>query len=176
MEKIFVDDLPQNYINKDYITSIYSEDSFEISFLFKSDFKNAKYLRDYLLVILDVIWINTTWKNRFVLVVDELNNNAIEYWSKSWSTNIMRFKSHKKWNEIFLNIEVEDAWDWEKNKNALEMDELRKQRLEKWFEEHKSIRWRWLFLIITKLVDELYFKDSLSWWLIVWVNKKLNLE
>jgi hypothetical protein len=55
MEKIFVDDLPQNYINKDYITSIYSEDSFEISFLFKSDFKNAKYLRDYLLVILDVI-------------------------------------------------------------------------------------------------------------------------
>jgi hypothetical protein len=88
----------------------------------------------------------------------------------------MRFKSQKKWNEIFLNIEVEDAWDWEKNKNALEMDELRKQRLEKWFEEHKSIRWRWLFMIITKLVDELYFKDSATWWLIVWVNKELNLE
>lgn len=176
MEEIFVDDTPQGLINNDYISSIYNENDFEISFLFKSDFKNAKYLRDYLLVILDVIWIDLTWKNRFILIVDELNNNAIEYWSKEWSINIMRFKSRKIGNDLHLNIEVEDAWNWEKTKDACEMEDLRKQRLEKWFAEHKSIRWRWLFMIITKLVDELYFEDSTKWWLIVWVNKKLNLQ
>lgn len=176
MKQIFVDEMPKDAINNEFKTSLSREKNLEISFLFRSDFKNTKYLRDYMLIILDILWLDTIRKNRFVLIVDELNNNAIEYWSKNWSLNIMRFWFKKENNEILLNIEVEDAWDGEKTKKASDMECLRLEKLEKWFWNHKSIRWRWLFMIITNLVDELYFRDSTKWWLIVWVNKKLILK
>ncbi len=175
MLQISVDKTPIGAISDDIKLSLSTKSNFEVLFLFKSDFNNAKYLRDYLLIILDCIWLDLIWKNRFVLIIDELNNNAIEYWSKIWSENLMRFKFEKKENNILINIEVEDSWDWEKSKSAQEMECLRLERLEKWFLDHKSIRWRWLFMIITKLVDELYFKDSINGWLIVWVNKKLEI-
>lgn len=175
MTEIYLDNIPQDFINSDYIKSIYNKDNFEITFFFKSDFKNSKFLRDYLVVILDVIWVDKTWKNRFTLIIDELNNNAIEYWSKEGNINIMRFKSQELENKVVINIEVEDAWDWIKAKKAIEMEELRDSRLEKWFDDHKSIRWRGLFLIITKLVDKLYFKDSLKWGLVVGIDKEITL-
>ena len=45
-----------------------------------------------------------------------------------------------------------------------------------WFDSHNSIRWRGLFLIIYKLVDNLYFKDSTKGGLIVGIQKKVKLE
>lgn len=175
MNEIFIDQVSPEIINKNYLTKFYNNGEFEVTFLFKSDFNNAKYLRNYLFIILDILWIDSVWKNRFVLISDELNNNAIEYWSiKDW-LNIFRFSAKNQGDNLILNIEVEDEWNWEKAKKAIEMEELRKTRLEKWFHNHNSIRWRWLFLIITNLVDKLYFKDSDRWWLIVWVNKVLKI-
>lgn len=175
MNEIFIDQISSDIINKDYLSKFYNNDVFEVTFLFKSDFNNAKYLRDYLFIILDILWVDSTWKNRFVLILDELNNNAIEYWSVKWWLNIFRFSSKKDGNNLVLNIEVEDEWNWEKAKKAIEMEDLRKLRLEKGFDNHNSIRWRWLFLIITKLVNKLYFKDSSRGWLIVWVDKILEV-
>jgi hypothetical protein len=111
---------------------------------------------------------------KITLIIDELNNNAIEYWSKNWDINKLRFKAKKNNNTIELNIEVEDSWKWIKSKKAINMEELRVKRLKAWYSNHNSIRWRWLFLIILKLVDDLYFKDSESWGLIVWIKKIIN--
>lgn len=173
MHEIFIDQIQEWQIDLDYIDKISQNWSINVSFLFKCDFKNAKYLRDYLILILDYFWFQPIWKSRFTLIADELNNNSIEHWSKDWDINIMRLKVEKLDDSFFINLEVEDSWNWKNSKNSKEMDELRINKLEKWFQDHKSIRWRWLFMIIVKLVDELYFKDSSNWWLIVWVNKKI---
>lgn len=175
MNEIFIDQIPSNIIDKNYLGNFYNNDVFEVTFLYKSDFNNAKYLRDYLFIILDILWVNSMWKNRFVLIVDELNNNAIEYGSKEWWLNIFRFSSKKDGNKIILNIEVEDEWNSIKSKKSIDMYKIKEIRLEKWFDNHNLIRWRGLFLIITKLVDTLYFKDSQQWWLIVWINKTLEV-
>lgn len=176
MNEIFIDQIPSDIIDKNYLTNFYNNDIFEVTFLYKSNFNNAKYLRDYLFIILDILWVNSIWKNRFVLIVDELNNNAIEYGSKEWGLNIFRFTSTTDRNKITLNIEVEDEWSSVKSKKSIDMYKLKEERLEKWFDNHNSIRWRGLFLIITKLVDNLYFNDSQQWWLIVWINKTLEVS
>lgn len=175
MKEIYIDDISQDSINMNYISSLYSENSFDISFVFKSDFKNSKILRDYLFMIFDFLWLDLIWKNRFILIVDELNNNAIEYGSKQNDINILHFTSKWEANQIFITIEVQDAGTGISAKTAVEMEELRIQRLQKWFENHNSIRWRGLFLIITKLVDRLYFKDSWEKGLIVGVEKNIQI-
>jgi hypothetical protein len=70
---------------------------------------------------------------------------------------------------------VEDAWNWLKHKNALEMETLRAHQLRLWYWDHESIRWRWLFMIIVKSVDRLYFKDTKNGGLIVWIKKNVIL-
>jgi hypothetical protein len=56
------------------------------------------------------------------------------------------------------------------------MCNLAEKKKKRWFDNYKSIRWRWLFLIIDKMVDKLYFKDSKDWWLIVWLKKEISLD
>jgi hypothetical protein len=107
--------------------------------------------------------------------VDELNNNAIEYWTLKWYTNKLRIKIIVNENEANINIEVEDAWNWLKHKTALEMETLRAHQLRLGYWNHESIRWRWLFMITFKSVDRLYFKDTKNWWLIVWIKKNISL-
>ena len=53
------------------------------------------------------------------------------------------------------------------------MQELRAQNENKDFTQHHSIRGRGLFLIISHLVDELYFEDSQNGGLIVGARKTL---
>lgn len=174
MKEIYIDRTSKVQITKDFLQSLGDFNKYEIAFLFNSDFNNAKYIRDYISIILDYLSIDLTWKNRFILVVDELVNNSIEYWSKDWDINILKFTAKKTNDWIKINIEVEDSWKWEKAKNSKEMEVLRWERLTKWFQNHDSIRWRGLFLIITKLVDKLYFKDSNKWGLIVWIDKQIK--
>ena len=174
MEKIYIDEMSKSAIDIEYIKSLYDGNIFEISFFYKSQFFNSKFLRDYLILILEIIWINGVWVNRLVLMTDELNNNAIEYWSKEDDLNIMKVIFKKNSDCIDINIEVIDKWNWKEPKTAEEMEELRNKKTQIWFDNHNSIRWRGLFLIITKLVDELYFKNSSDKWLIVWINKKIT--
>lgn len=109
-----------------------------------------------------------------VLIVDELNNNAIEYGSTPNEMNALEIYLEKLPQESFnIRISVEDTGTWEHAKTAQEMEQLRSERLEKWFKSHSSIRGRGLFMIISNLVDTLYFKDSDSHGLIVGIEKKL---
>jgi hypothetical protein len=55
------------------------KDSFEICFKYKSNFLNTKNIRDFIGFIFDYYGFSKMWKTRFILIADELNNNAIEY-------------------------------------------------------------------------------------------------
>lgn len=173
MNEIYLDSLDENNLKNTFL-QYFDWNKFNISFLFVSDFKNAKYLRECFSIILDIVWIEPIWKNRFILIADELNNNSIEYWSKNWEINkfIFSYNSFPDWK--YINLEVVDKWNWHSPKKSHEMEKIRTDKICIWFEKHFSIRWRGLFMIITRLVDELYFKDDLvDWWLVVWINKKL---
>jgi hypothetical protein len=104
-----------------------------------------------------------------------LNNNWIEYWSIKSDINKMTLKISIIDNEAELILEIEDSWNGANSKTA---DEMNKEREKKKNKSCKTnwIRWRWLYLIITRLVDELYFKDSKNWGLIVWIKKKFEIE
>jgi len=56
----------------------------------------------------DVCGLDDRWRRRIVLIVDELNNNAIEYGSKKGDINKMRFFFEKNTKGL-LSIEVEDC-------------------------------------------------------------------
>jgi hypothetical protein len=58
----------------------------------------------------------------------------------------------------------------------LEMETLRAHQLKLWYGNHESIRWRGLFMIIVKSVDRLYFKDTKTWGLIVWIKKNIKID
>ena len=158
---------------KGLIESFLTEKWLELSFLYTSDFKSAKILRDYIQMICETLKIENKWKSRLILITDELNNNAIEYGSLSWENNTMRISIKKENTYILLSIEVEDTGKWSSSKKAEDMEKLRTEKVNSWFKNHASIRGRWLFMIITNLVDRLYFKDSEAGGLIVWIEKKL---
>lgn len=175
MEQILID---SNYIeqclNKDFLQKLIKNDMVNIEFKYLSVFSNSKIIRDSFSILADIFDIPTVWKTRTILILDELVNNSIEYWSQKNETNYLRLFIEKNTQSIILKIEAEDAWNWPQNKKANEMELLREKKLKDWFGEHFSIRWRWLFMIITRLVDKLYFEDSSAWWLIVWINKRIE--
>lgn len=173
MNKLDIRDIDDKFNKEDYISSIINDGCIDIEFIFPSNFSSAKILRDFVEVICLKLNISSNKVSRIILVVDELNNNSIEYGSKKWDLNKMRFIVLKKNWKLEMNIEVEDSWNGKRPKKAMEMEWLKIEKLERWFDEHKSIRWRWLFLIIIKIVDELYFKDSEQNWLIVWVKQEI---
>lgn len=172
MVKINIDEIDNLFDKNKFIKENFINDSIEISFSYKSYFFNSKILRDFLDTILSYFNIPAEWKIRMVLIVDEMNNNAIEYWSIEWETNFLRLKFSKKLDSFYINLEVEDTWHWLSSKNSHMMYDLEKQSLNR--VENKSIRWRGLFVIIKKLVDKLYFKDANWWWLIVWIEKEIS--
>jgi len=175
MISIDVNNLDNAFDKHKLISENINNMNLDIEFIYCADFKNTKILRDFIEVIWKEVWLIEKDLTRFILVIDELNNNAIEYWSNPWWKNILRVKIVNSWDWLDFNIEVEDNWKWEKSKTALEMETLRAHQLKLWYWIHNSIRWRWLFMIIVHSVDRLYFKDSHLWWLIVWVNKKMEI-
>ena len=147
----------------------------EITFEYISDFRSTKILRTFISELSQKLYIDKLWERRLILIVDELNNNAIEYWTKPWDYNRLTVYIDMVDNNLNLKIEVEDCWNWALPKTAKEMMQLREKKIKNGF-NNNSIRWRWLFMIIDKLVDKLYFKDSPKWWLIVGIEKNLIIE
>jgi hypothetical protein len=174
MEKINLSNFLEIKDKNSYIKWLIKDNSIEILFSYVSDFSNAKKLRDIVFSICEILELGEKVRNRIIVVIDELNNNAIEYGSKFWDINKLKFiiKQEEKW--IYINIEVIDSWKWAFPKTALEMKILKEKKLKDWFEWYHSIRWRGLFMIIINIVDKLYFKDSKDWGLIVWIEKTIK--
>jgi len=159
---------------REKLEQLCTDKKMEVSFKYVSDFRSTGLLRNYISELCSMCKLDKTWISRIILITDELNNNAIEYWSKSWEYNTMIFKLKDLWDEIELIISVEDTWNWEKSKTAKEMLELKNKKKEAWFDWYMWIRWRWLFLIIEKIVDELSFEDTEQWGLRVIIKKKIK--
>jgi hypothetical protein len=87
----------------------------------------------------------------------------------------MRISIKKDELYYYFVIEVEDSWKWKYHKTSKEMEILWEIKIKEWFKNHSSIRWRWLFLIIKNIVEDLYFKDSKTGWLIVGIKKKIKI-
>jgi len=173
MHTINIDQLRSDFDKQQYINACINDHQVDIQFEYASDFRNAKFLRD----LMEVIFITFDFPKRdiarFILASDEMNNNAIEYGSSENETNFLRVKINKQNTIISLSMEVEDTWHGKFAKTAEEMEEFKNIRIHENFAEHKSIRWRWLFLIIINIVDELYFKNTTNGGLIVWFKKDL---
>jgi len=173
MDKIYIDKLSKWHNKLDIINSLIRDSSINVEFIYKSEFQNTKDLRDFVEVICSVLNFSDKLKSRIVLISDELNNNAIEYWSNQDAFNSLRISTQIIDWIINFNLEVEDNWKWRAPKNALDMETMRAHKLKLGYFNHDSIRWRGLFLIIVKIVDRLYFKNSKDWGLIVWIKMKI---
>lgn len=175
MKKFELNQIIRDSDRREIISSLCISNSVHISIAYKSDFQNAKILREFLDDLCKQFQIHPRWRTRLVLVIDELNNNAIEYGSKKWDINYLNLHL-TKWDGSCVNIiaSVTDTGKWPHAKNSIDMEALRKKHAQEDFSKHTSIRWRGLFLIISRLVDDLYFQDAPSWGLIVGVKKTLN--
>lgn len=174
MSKIYIDKLQKWHDKHKIVSSLFDKDgNIFVEFIYKSKFENTKDLRDFIDILCEKLNFSDKQKGRFILISDELNNNAIEYWSSPDSFNILRVNYYiQDWQKYF-NLEVEDNWDGKSPKKALDMETMRAHKLKLGYFWHNSIRWRWLFLIIVKLVDRLFFKNSKDKWLIVWIKTKI---
>ena len=175
MNIINIHTLKEDLNKEDFISKYFVNNNLDIEFIYESNFVNTKILRDLVEIICIKLWFKNLEVTRFILIIDELNNNAIEYWSSNNSLNKVRIKSINNWDSVDINIEIEDAWDWEKHKTALEMETMRAHQLKLWYWTHNSIRGRGLFMITVKSVDRLYFKDSKEWGLIVGIKKNVKI-
>lgn len=162
---------------KDFINqNIIDFTNFELSVQFKSDYSQSKMIRTIVMYIFDKNNIKVPWRWRFSLISDELVNNSIEYWSKAFDMNLFLMKfSIIDWL-LNVNIEVHDTGKWDLAKNSIQMEWMRKTKEDIWFDWYKWKRGRWLFQLVKSIVDDLYFKDNEKGGLIVWINKKLELN
>jgi len=163
-------------LNNSFLEDLSNKKDTEIEISFISDFKSAKILRNFISDLSDSLKIDPIWKSRLILIADELNNNAIEYWSKLWEINTFKTIINFNQESFKLYLEVLDTWNWKGHKTAKDMILLRTTKKLKWFHKNNWIRWRWLFMIIEKLVDRLYFKDSDKWGLVVWIEKEFEIK
>lgn len=175
MHSIHIDSLPTHFDELAILEKYIQSDRITLSFCYSSNFTNTRIIRRFVELASVKIGMSEEWVNRMILIVDELNNNAIEHGSTDTSQSEMRVTMDKTDIHIQVNIEVEDSWTGPHPKKAKDMELLREKALQKWFKHHNSIRGRGLFLIITKLVDTLYFSDSETWGLIVGIHKKVSL-
>lgn len=173
---INIDNLSKKLSKREHLEILANDlNNVDLSFEYKSDFKNAKELRDFVEALSDMVWIPKKWKHRLILITDEINNNAIEYGSLPEDVNEIVIKIVKDFEKIKINVEVKDSGRGKEPKTADEMYDLRDKKLAKGFENHTGIRGRGLFLIIQKTVDKLYFEDATEGGLIVWVEKNISL-
>lgn len=144
---------------------------------FWADHQESKIIRDFIGQIFDNFWISNPWKGRFILITDELINNAIEHGSQPGDLDSCVIEASEDTSGDFsIVIEVHDTGKWKDSKDATHMDKVRDERLEKsedtWIYMEK--RGRWLFYITEKIVDRLSFSESPRWWLAVKVEKNIK--
>lgn len=149
--------------------------NFELEITFKADYSQSRIIRSFILFLFEKNSIDVPWKSRFSLISDELVNNSIEYWSMPLDKNLFLIRFSSDGHKININLEVHDTWKWILAKTSSEMENIRQEKENKWFDNYFDKRWRWLFQLVSNIADNLYFKDKDWWWLIVWVNKSFTI-
>lgn len=143
---------------------------------FATDHSQSKIIRDFIGYIFDIHHVDSLWKGRFVLITDELVNNAIEHWSNIGDIDscIIRASKDEQW--VFsIILEVHDTGRGKDSKDVTHMAKVKDKILEEHNERgiHMEKRGRGLFYITEKLVDRLSFCESIKWGLAVRVEKNI---
>ncbi len=141
---------------------------------FSADHAQSKIIRDFVWMIFDRHKVNTPWGWRFILITDELINNAIEHGSSKWDIDTCLIEAwHDTDGSFFITLEVHDTGTGKDAKTAEEMGAVKEsQEIEKG-SVYMAKRWRWLFHITEKLVDRLEFRESPKGWLAVRIEKAI---
>lgn len=143
---------------------------------FDADHAKSKIIRDFVGSIFDLHGINHPWRGRFILITDELVNNAIEHGSVPWDIDSCIIEAGIVENNQFsITLEVHDTGRGKDAKDAAHMEDIRIRKLN-WDTNgvymHK--RGRGLFYITEKLVDRLSFSTSPRGWLAVKIEKLIQ--
>ncbi len=144
---------------------------------FWADHSQSKIIRDYVGFLFDNFWIANPWKGRFILITDELINNAIEHGSAPGDLDSCVIEAWE--NDIWdfcIVIEVHDTGNWKDSKDATHMNEIKEAKLEKGSEWniYMEKRGRGLFYITEKIVDRLSFSESPIGGLAVKIEKNIK--
>lgn len=172
---LFYDISHLNYIDAIHLLSWGLSDSISCQIDFDADHSRSKIIRDFVGSIFDFHWIHHPWRGRFILITDELINNAIEHGSTPGDIDscIIEAGTNDKW-EFYVTLEVHDTGCGKDAKDAEHMEEIRNDRLKRSNDKvymHK--RWRGLFHITEKLVDRLSFSLSPKGGLAVKIEKSI---
>lgn len=141
---------------------------------FGADHSQSKIIRDFVGMIFDAHDIHVPWRWRFILITDELINNAIEHGSIEDDMDSCIIEARRWADGIFrISLEVHDTG---KGKDSGSIHDIGKaQTTTTWHDwVYMGKRGRWLFHITEKLVDSLSFAESPKWWLAVRVEKSIS--
>lgn len=143
---------------------------------FDAEHSRSKIIRDFVGSIFDLHAINHPWRGRFILITDELINNAIEHGSIDGDIDSCIIEAGLDINnEFYISLEVHDTGNGKDAKDAKHMEDIRNNRLKHSSNEgiYMKKRGRGLFHITEKLVDKLSFSISPRWWLAVKIEKSI---
>ncbi len=143
---------------------------------FDADHSRSKIIRDFVGSIFDLHAINHPWRGRFILITDELINNAIEHGSTYGDIDSCFISAGIDINnEFYISLEVHDTGHGKDGKDAKHMEDIRNKQLKNKNEHgvYMKKRGRGLFHITEKLVDKLSFSISPLWWLAVKIEKSI---
>lgn len=95
---------------------------------FKSEYANSKIIRDFVGEIFQAFHITHPWHGRFILITDELINNAIEHGSREGDMNrcIITAGKDAETGHFNISVEVHDTGNGEK----IELENLEKLKSE----------------------------------------------
>jgi anti-sigma regulatory factor (Ser/Thr protein kinase) len=145
---------------------------------FEADHSNSKVIRDFIGSIFDLHQVEGPWKGRFILITDELINNAIEHGSQPGDIDSCVIEAHIGPTHAFtISLEVHDTGRGKDAKDATHMETIRDARLSSEDTEngvYMEKRGRGLFYITEKLVDRLSFASSPRGGLAVKIEKSIE--
>lgn len=132
----------------------------------------------------DIIWAllendtkySSRWRYRIQLIAEELINNAVEHWSIKTDDIIIDIAIFDNSN---IEILVTNNWNWKKKIKAKDLIENIKLNREAMLinpSSNKTIRWRWLAMIVLGWSDSFEYIDNLDWWLTAKITKKFIPE
>ena len=138
------------------------------------DHSQSKIIRDFIGQIFDINMVSPPWKGRFVLITDELLNNAIEHGSTAGDLDTCIIEAGRHDDGCFyITLEVHDTGTGVDSVNAKDMMLIKQLHACKrsWNDVYMEKRGRGLFDITEKLVDRLEFTRSPKGWLAVKIMK-----
>ena len=143
---------------------------------FGADHSQSKIIRDFIGGIFDAHDIVAPWKGRFILITDELINNAIEHGSVVWDLDSCMIRAGKHGDgSFYITLEVHDTGRGKDSEKAKDMIQVKSDHShdESTDGTYMGKRGRGLFHITEKLVDRLEFSTSPIGWLAVKIEKNI---